>query len=366
MTLVYFILILSVLIFVHEAGHFFVARRLGIGVDEFGFGFPPRLWSIRRGRTTLSLNAIPFGGFVRLTGEHPDDQASPNSFSAAPFWKKLFVLAAGVIMNAVLAWVLISAVLIVGVSSDLSHAPTDRYAQVTNVRTLAIVTGSGATAKSGIRTGDHVISVDGRQFSSSEQLIAYNKKNRYAPLTIAYTSSSGKHTVEVAPATVAGYSYPKFGFGIQKIGTVHYPWYVVPYYGLTTTASLTWQTVSGLGQLIKNMVVTGRVSEDLSGPIGIAVLTGEVRRLGIVSMIQFMALLSISLSVMNFIPFPALDGGRVAFVTIEKLTKRSINPRVENAIHATGFYVLIALLVAISVRDIQHFDVLSKIRQLFR
>lgn len=150
------------------------------------------------------------------------------------------------------------------------------------------------------------------------------------------------------------------------MGRLQYPWYQAPWFGATTTVSLTGQTMSGFGTLLKELFIHGRVSSDLTGPVGIAVLTGQVSRLGIIPLLQFVAILSISLAVVNFLPLPALDGGRAVFVVLGRLRGRPLNSKTESIIHATGFYVLIGLVVAITIRDLHRFDVVPKVLQLFR
>lgn len=365
MGILLFVLILSVLVFVHELGHFWAARRFGIAVEEFGFGFPPRLWGKKFGSTVFSINLIPFGGFVRLQGESDDATARPDSFIMASGAKKFLALAAGVIMNYLLAWVLFSVILMAGTPVDPATAPHDRWSTVRDASIQAIVSKESAAAKAGLRTGMEITAVDGQSLASTDQIIAYTKDHQYPPIKITAKDQAGQeYQYTVTPDNSS--TPPKYGFGIQPVGRLQYPWYVAPWYGLRLVGSVTAQTFSGFGQLVSQLVTQGKVSSDLTGPIGIAVLTGEIQQLGWVSLLQFAGLLSVSLAVLNFLPLPALDGGRALFVLIESILKRPINRRVESYIHAAGFYLLLAMIVVISVRDFQRFDILQRIGNIFR
>lgn len=366
MTILLFFLILSLLIFVHEFGHFYAARRSGVGVEEFGFGFPPRIIGWRKGNMVWSINLIPFGGFVRLLGENGEHRDDPASFAATPRPKKILILAAGVLMNYLLAWALWSVIFAVGLPSTKDAVPVNQHAIVQNPVVTAYVTDGSPAFQAGLRTGDAIETVDGQKFEKTEQLIQYSSSKQYPSLHIRATRrNTPVPEATITPEPAKDGHQPRYGFGIVEVVNLRYPWYVAPWYGLRSTIQLTGQTFQGFGQLIHRLATSGQVGEDLSGPIGIAVLTGQVSRLGIISILQFVALLSISLAVINFLPLPALDGGRAAFIGIEKLLGRPISQRVEQTFHATGFYLLLLLILLISIRDVQRFSIVSKITNLF-
>jgi len=360
-----FILVLGVLVFVHELGHFFVARQSGIAVEEFGFGFPPRIVGIKRGNTVFSLNWIPFGGFVRMQGEQEDAAARPDSFVSAHWSKQVAVLLAGVTMNFLFAWLVLTVTFVTGVSADPDQYPQDRYQQRSAITIQAVVSENFPAAQSGLPSGAEIVSINGVSYTSTEKLIEAVQKTKYPKLTIVARSQGAEKTYVVEPKkSDTKDEAPRYGLGLQPVTTIRYPGWVAPWYGLRSTVSMLGQTFAGLGTMV-NGLFHGKVSQDLTGPIGIAVLTNEVRQFGVVSLLQFMAFLSISLAALNILPLPALDGGRTVFVLWSAITKRPVSQKAEAIIHAVGFYGLLLMVVLISIRDVRRFNIVESVLQLF-
>lgn len=364
MTVLLFILILGVLVFVHELGHFAVARWSGVAVEEFGFGFPPRIVGLKRGSTTYSINWVPFGGFVRLQGEQDDGEKRPDSFVQAPFRKQFAILIAGVFMNALLAWALLSATFAVGVSADPAAVPQNRHLQLSASRVEAIVTDGSPAALAGLTTGDVVNGVNGQPLTTTDQIISLAQAENFPVLQLTVMHKGQSRTVSVTPRP-SGAS-PRYGLGIQQVVTIRYPWYIAPWYGLQSAGDMTKETIIGFGRLIRDLVTTAKVSSDITGPVGIAVLTGQVAQYGFIATLQFMAILSISLAVVNVLPLPALDGGRALFVFLGRVRGRPVNPRIEGTIHAVGFYTLLLLIVLLSIRDVSKFQIIDQLKSLFQ
>jgi len=363
MGIIAFILILSILVLIHEAGHFFAARWSGVGVQEFGLGFPPRFLSIKRGETLYSLNAIPFGGFVRLIGEDEVESQRPDSFPHAKYGRQAFILTAGVLMNFILAWAIMSTLLGIGVRVDPSTIKQNDWMQLSDQLQNIAVAPEGAAANAGLRTGDVLVDINGREFSSTEDLITYVTDQQYPELTIAYERDGQLNEVKVpVKETEDGQRY---GLGIMTTVTLRYPWSTVPWFGLTSVADLSWMTIKGFGSLVGGLL-QGQVSNDVTGPIGIAFLTNEVSKLGLSSLMQFAAVLSISLAILNILPLPALDGGRLMLRTVSVVSRRPVSRRVEAIIHTAGFYVLIIFLLYISIRDVSRFNLAGRVMDLFR
>ncbi|MFO0705153.1 MAG: RIP metalloprotease RseP [Candidatus Andersenbacteria bacterium] len=354
LTILTFVIVLGVLVLVHEFGHFITAKRAGMAVEEFGFGFPPRLLSIRRGGTRYSLNLIPFGGFVKILGEGGEDKTNPKSFAHRGVGIRALVVAAGILMNYVLAVVLLTIVNAVGVHTALEpDQPPPAHAVVSpTVVTVAFVENDSPAAQAGVHPGDIVVSVDGAPVESVSQTVDTITQKSGASATVLLRRGDTPLTVSVTPRVNPPEGQGPVGVQLISTATVRYAWYRAPWEAIKQTVFLTWQIISSFGQLISRLVHTGTVGGDVAGPVGIAVLTGQVRELGFLPLLQFVALLSINLAIINVVPFPALDGGRLLFLAIEKIRRRSVSKRLENALHTIGFGLLITLILLITVRDV--------------
>lgn len=361
LTLITFILVLSLLILVHEAGHFFAARRFGIRVEEFGLGFPPRLGGKRIGKTLYTLNLIPFGGFVRLYGENGQDRSDPESFAAKSILKRAIVLVAGVVMNLVLALVVFSAGFTVGLPAALDNVPAG--ARVRNQQlSVADVSATSPAAQAGITRGDAILAVDGHRPATVDDL--HTATATPHATTFIIERNHKEITATVTP-TISEDGSVRFGLQVVPVGVVSYPIHRAIFQGASMTVRAVGQIFTSLGSLFGNLIAHQKVSQDVSGPIGIAVLTGQVVALGWSYLFQFIALLSLSLAVMNVLPIPALDGGRLFFLIIERIRRKPINQNTEQIIHAVGFYALLALILVISVRDVQRFAIFNTLRSVW-
>lgn len=353
LTLIIFLAVLSVLVFVHEFGHFITAKRSGARVDEFGFGFPPRLVGWKRGDTTYSINWIPMGGFVKIKGEDGEGAGERDSFASLALSRRAVIVAAGVVMNFLLAAVLLSFGFGFGVPSVLEQVPASARVRDSKVYAANVLSGTPA-ARAGMAAGDIIRELAGEPVRSAELFREQIKAAAGKPVRIMIERSGQRREIVATPEILAETGKPGIGVGLLETGIVSYPWYEAPYRGAQTTVFLTGEIVRSFGQLLAGFF-RGRVEVDFSGPVGIAVLTGEVAKLGLVSLLQFMALLSVNLAVVNLIPFPALDGGRLLFFGIEKLRGRPVPKRWENTAHRVGFALLIVLVIVVTVRDVGRF-----------
>jgi regulator of sigma E protease len=357
-----FLLLLTVLILIHELGHFAAARRAGVVVEEFGFGLPPRARTLFvQGGTKFSLNWIPFGGFVRLKGENAieeQERAAPGSFAAASIPARIVILVAGVFMNFVLAIVLLTIGFSVGrwvptyLSLDALEAASEHGVIQLRLGVLidSVVDDSNA-AKAGVPAQSILVAIDAQEITRPEQVTAIQQGKR----RVTYTLLTGKGFAEEQTVTVA-LTDGKSGIVIaafpRELSAPHRNVIMAAGLALRESWVMMEQTVLGIGRLAVSLVRTGAVPEGITGIVGIAQLTHASVQEGFMTYLRLVALLSLSLAALNILPFPALDGGRLLFVLAECITRRPVNRRFEVTTNAVGFGLLILLILLITYHDI--------------
>ena len=356
-TAIIFILVLGVLILVHELGHFVMAKHAGMVVEEFGFGFPPTLWSKKMNGTKYSINAIPFGGYVKILGEDGDKRDLTGSFASKSIWSRFLVIVAGVVMNFLLAVALLIIVNIFGLRVGVDGAK-GVIAKDLRVQIIQISAKSPAEF-AGIKLLDQIVSfqsngvVTNIKSSKDVQDFVVNNKGKTVNVEIARGRQTMTKSIEIRTNPPAGEG--SLGISLATTGVITYPWYEALWRGIYDASILLVNTVMGYYLLFKTLFVSGKLMSDVSGPIGIATLTGSAARLGFNYLAQFVAMISVNLAVLNFIPFPALDGGRAILLLIEKIKCSPINKKIEGRINAVGFSLLIILMFYVTFRDILKF-----------
>ncbi|MDO8495495.1 MAG: RIP metalloprotease RseP [bacterium] len=357
-TALIFIIILGVLVLVHELGHFVMAKRAGMKVEEFGFGFPPRLFGIKRGETIYSINLIPFGGFVKIFGEDGGEKDSNRSFSSKSTAARAKVIVAGVVMNVLLAFVLLSIGNMWGLRVGFADQPSDGHVQDLRVQIIQVVSDSPA-AQAELEMLDEVVGfrVDGKEINITSVKEVQNVigQNKGKPIVFKIKRGSEVIEKEIVPRTDPPPGEGAVGISMALTGVVKYSWYESIWQGAKQTVILTANTFIGYGQVIKNAFTTGSAGAELSGPIGIAKFTGQAARIGFIYLLQLMALLSINLAVLNIMPFPALDGGRLLFLIIEKIKGSPMPKKAEALANSIGFSLLILLMIYVTTKDILKF-----------
>lgn len=349
-SVVIFILVLLVLVLVHEFGHFIVARWCGVRVYEFGFGFPPRiarLWQ-RRG-TDYTLNWIPLGGFVRLKGENGEHRDDTDSFSHKSAWRRLAILLAGVGMNVLVGYLLYVAVFTIGADAPKDAAQRGAIISDERVMIARVLAGSPA-AQAGVMGGDVLVAVN-ITTGSSQQLRQEIREQAGKPVALTLLRDGKQILVQATPREL---SAGVIGVGVSIIDVAHVRYPVMD--AARVAGRETWEVSQfifrSLRQIVRTLAVEGRVEEGVSGPVGIAAVTGQVARAGVVPLLHFMGLLSVNLAVLNVLPIPALDGGRVLFIVLEKMLRRRLAMHVERIAHVVGFALLMALVLVVTYRDI--------------
>jgi regulator of sigma E protease len=373
MAIIIFLVVLVILILVHEFGHFIVAKACGIRVDEFGLGFPPKIFGVKYGETTYSINWIPFGGFVKIFGEDPDAESisGPNasrSLINKPKWQQILVLIAGVSFNVIFAWLLISFGFMSGLPTSVSAYPnvhfTDAKVVITNISPgspaekahlksgdVIVSMTTEASASSGASVKPRILTVD----AASTDVVAVQKfiaDSADQPITIEIAEGNTRNKIIATP--IAGIVDGKvaLGVGLDTIGTLRLPIHQALCQGALLTWDLTKSIAVGLTTFLKNIFVAKADLAQVTGPIGIIGLVGDAAHLGFIYLLSFTAFISINLAVINLLPFPALDGGRILFVIIEAIKRSPINPKVANTLNTIGFGLLILLMLVITFHDV--------------
>lgn len=366
-TFILFILILGLLVFVHEFGHFWVAKRSGIKVHEFAFGFRPRLISWKRGETEYAINLLPFGGYVRLEGEDQDPAApkkTKGSFAAQSVGVRAAVLIAGIVMNLILAWALLTATYIVG-SYPLSMSFGEHAGLVTKpVIVLVNVVAGSPAEQAGLTRGDTVLALNNTPVTSVEELVTTIQAEAGKELSLTYERNGRETTVTVTPRLNPPAGEGALGIAPQSVGVVRAPWYRAPFVAIAEVGAQIKGSFLGFAGFVQQLVVKQEVSEDVSGIIGVGALTGEVRRLGIGPLMQFVALISTNLAVINILPILPLDGGHLLFVALEAIRRKPVAEKYRQWVAIAGLAAIGLLFVIVTYQDLLRFAIFDRLKAL--
>lgn len=338
-----FLAVLSILIIVHEFGHYIVAKKNGIWVEEFGFGLPPRVFGKKIGETIYSINALPFGGFVRLHGEMSESGVTKKNraFINKSLWVKTAVITAGVIMNFLLA------IVAFGIVYSFTGIPRNTK----TVKVLEIATNSPAQL-SQILVGDIVKKVDGEVVTSVSEFVSKieGKKGKKVKLELQ------DRTVTITPRANPPTGEGPLGVSITNTETYFAPVWQRPFYGAYygTKEALFWgkNVVNGFISIFTDLF-HGRSPQDVSGPVGVFAVTTQASKAGILPLINLLGIISVNLAILNIIPFPALDGGRLLFIMIEAIFGKKVAPKFESIVHSVGMIILLFAILAITIKDVR-------------
>lgn len=360
MNIIIFLIILLVLVVSHEWGHFIVAKKSGIRVDEFSFGFPPKLFGKKIGETTYNFNALPFGGYVKIFGENPDEESmngpdSKRSFINKPKYIQAAVLLGGVTMNFIVAWLLLSVGFMSGLPTSVGSAPQGAVIENQQLTITSVVVNSPAE-KAGLKSGDKILhlSVKGDETDtpSTESVQYFVRKHSSESISVSFVRAQEKKEAGVTPEINKESKNPMIGISMDVIGTLKLPLHKAVVEGLKLSWNLVIATVHGFYTLIHDGLTGHGNLSAVTGPVGIVGVVGDAAKFGFIYLLSFTALISINLAVINLIPFPALDGGRLLFLLIEKIKGSRINPKIANTANIIGFGLLMVLMVVITYHDI--------------
>jgi regulator of sigma E protease len=339
-TIVAFFFVLAIVVIAHELGHFATAKACGVRVDEFGIGFPPRIIALKYGETEYSLNWVPLGGFTKMAGE--EDPNIERSLASKSIGKMLLVLSAGSIMNFILPFLLLTMAFMI---------PHDIVTG--NVSVVEVVADSPAET-AGIQAGDKILEINDKSINNTADISRYIQMNLGNEMTILLERSDGsKDTVTVVPRWNPPAGDGSVGFSIRTDNAAIEKRSYNPWVAFQKGATEAFETMVLFKNGILSMFIGTSTTADLVGPVGIAQITGQVAQAGISPLLEWTAFFSLNLAIINLLPLPALDGGRIIFVLLEWIRRgKKVAPETEGKIHFLGFALLIMLMVAITFQDI--------------
>lgn len=338
-----FVVLILLLVASHELGHFLTAKWFGVRVDEFGLGIPPKVVGFQWGETLYSLNLLPIGGFVRIFGEEKDIE-DPRSFSSRGFWVRTAIVAAGVVANIVVAFMLFTVLAWLGTEQA-------------GVQIQNIAPGSPAEA-AGLKAGDFIVSIgdDSGMVISVDEVHEQIELHRGIDTTFRIQRDQEQLSIQITPRKNIPEGQGALGVVISEVGFLPVVWYKAPWAGLKMTYFGLKALTAGLVGFFAQLFSSGTAPGEVIGPIGIAFVARQSFDVGITAFLQLLAFLSLNLAVINILPIPALDGGRIFFFVIEKIIRRPIPARVSSAIHSVFFLLLIGFFIWITRQDILHYE----------
>jgi regulator of sigma E protease len=336
---------LSTLILSHEAGHFFVARLFKMKIDEFGFGFPPRMKARRIGDVEYSINWLPFGGFVKIAGENADpaeeahllEKTVPESerqkyFMFQGAWRRSLVILAGITVNFILGWILLTSVAVIGTPQAVI---------------VSAVQNNSPAATAGFLEGDVV-----RGFTSVDNFIAYINANKGKEVAFTVLRDGHETLLHATARMVAPAGEGVLGVVLVQAGNPKQAFFPALWDALKETVFMSWYTLQGLYSVLKNLILHGALIAGVVGPVGIFSVAQEAGNVGLIYLLQLLALISINLAVVNLIPFPALDGGRFIMILIEKMKGSPLPRKFEAWVNGLGLAAVLILMLILTVHDV--------------
>ena len=365
MTIILFLIILTLLVFVHELGHFLIAKWGKVRVDEFAVGFPPRLFSVTYGETTYAFNLIPFGGYVKIFGENPEEAVTEDksNFASKPRLVQSAILLGGVLFNFLFAWLLFASALTLGLTVPSNYIGSLPLKDV-SVQVVGTVPHSPAEA-AGLQTGDEIVglesSVTKLEDLSVENIQAFISSHKDEVISFhikrgSHISESviieGGETIKVTPIEGVVSGKAAIGISLAELDTLQLPLGQAIVEGFKMTGRAGYAVAEGLWHFISRAFAGKASVSEVTGPVGIATLVGNASEFGFAYLMGFAAFISVNLAVINLIPFPALDGGRLLFVIIEAVIRKPLNPRIITYTNAIGFLLLIGLMLIVTFKDV--------------
>jgi len=353
-TPIIFLIILGILVLVHEFGHFIVAKISKVKVEEFAFGFPPTLWSKTKGETKYMINAIPFGGYVKLLGEDGANLDDPRSFSNKSHFVRAAIIVAGITMNLILGGLFLGIAFMIGMPTVSDNYQKDYpYAQVqTGIVAYEINNDSDFSQK--IIPGDKIVSIDGQAISSVEQFKSNIQNYKDQEINLQIQRKKELLNISGHPNFSEANQAYQVGIVLTEEQTIKYPFYLAIPMGFVEMFRLLKSMIVALYGIVVDLIITHQAPVAIAGPVGIYQIAAAASEMGLVYLIQLTSLLSINLALINILPIPALDGGRLLFIVLEKIRGKKISANLENIVHTAGFVVIIGIILLVTISDIKN------------
>lgn len=337
LTVLIIIFFLSVLVLIHELGHFLTAKKFNVFIEEFGIGLPPRIFGKKKGEVMYSINALPIGGFVKIAGENQEELVNEQIpkdriFYNLKVWKRFLILIAGVAMNFLLGWVLISLIFFIGIPKAVV---------ITQVQT------DTPAGQAGLKINDLVVG-----FKNVEDLVVFINQNKGQKISLKVERGGKEMTFEMTPRINPPQNQGALGIALADTGQENQGVFKSVWDGFKASVNIFAMVFVGIAGLLKSAILGKASLEAVTGPVGIVKITAQASHMGFIYLMQLLALISLNLAALNIFPFPALDGGRILFLIIGKIKGSPLPKRFEQYANAAGMALLLLLMVLITIKDI--------------
>lgn len=355
-TIIIAFLSLIVLVILHELGHFILAKRLGVKVEEFGIGFPPRLWSKKIGETVYSLNLLPFGAFVRMYGEEENIKKS-QSFTGKPIWQRALIVIGGCVAFWIIAAILLS--IVFGIGAPIAVADEENGDLISPKVQIVAIAAESPAYKAGLKQGDTIIKVKSQKSRVKSidkvwQIQNFTEEHKGEEIVLTIQRREEVFDISLVPRVDPPEQEGRMGLALARTVIKDYPWHEAIVQGILATGRFTALIINVFGQIIGNLARGEPLPPGVGviGPVGIFGLMEQRVQLGAVYFLQFIAIITIHLALINLLPIPALDGGKLVFLGIEAIRKKPVSPEIEKKVTMAFFSLLIMLMIWITIKDI--------------
>jgi regulator of sigma E protease len=345
---------ISFLIILHEFSHFIIAKKYNVKVEEFGIGLPPRVFGKKVGETVYSINLLPFGGFVKLLGENEisDDE---RSFSKKPIWQRIQIVVAGIVSFFIFAFLIFTFLFIKGFPQTISDNETnfkESYVQI------VFVSQNSPAHKANLKEGDIILKLKTENseisINRAKELREFINENRGKEVILAIKRGKDVFETKLIPRTEIPENEGPMGVLLSRIAIISYPWYLAPFQAIEKVIILSKNIILGITFILKDLILEKKVQNvEMAGPLRIGQMLAQMHEIGLNYYLSFLGTISVYLAIFNFLPVPALDGGKLIFLLVEKISKKPISPLLEQRITAFFFLLLFSLMIWVTIKDIK-------------